>query len=249
MSKPFAKPFYNSKHWKQCRDSYIANRTNVDGGSCEGCRDAVGEELHHITELTISNISEAGITVDHNNLKWLCKDCHFKEHRRIIVEGFNKRKVHTMVNDAGYYFDDSGEMRQAKTYIVWGSPASGKTTYVRNNIMQGDLVVDLDLIKQSISMRDRSNVQSNLLPVAIGMRDYTYNMIENGSVDCKNKWVIASLPNKAERLALADRLGAELIHINSDYIECIKRVDSDEERKDKVFEKYLVDKWWEQYEA
>lgn len=249
MAKPFAKAFYNSKAWQSCRDSYISQRTVVDGGMCEDCKEEPGEELHHIKELTVANIDNSDITLNHDNLMWLCKDCHFKAHRKLIVEGFNRRKVKTILNDAGYYFDDDGNIKQLKTYIVWGSPASGKTTYVREHMQVGDLVVDLDLIKQAISMCNKSNTPDNLLPVATGVRDYIYSLIESSEVDCKNKWVIASLPSKKERLELAERLNANLIYIDAAYHECLKRVDEDTEREDKVFWKYLVDKWWEQYKA
>lgn len=233
MAKPFAQSFYNSANWKLCRESYISQRVAIDGGLCEECGESVGEELHHVQPLTVNNIHDAEITLNHDNLKWLCKDCHFKAHREIIVEGFKKRKVKKIVNDAGYYFDDNGEMRQAKTYIVWGSPASGKTTYVREHKQDGDLVVDLDLIKQAISMSNSKDTPTNLLPVAIGIKEYIYDLIEDGDIDCKNKWIVATLPNRKERLELAERLDAELIYIDSTYHDCIKRVDKDSERTDK----------------
>lgn len=34
--------------------------------------------------------------------------------------------------------------------IVCGAPASGKTTYVKNNMTIGDLVIDLDAIRCAI---------------------------------------------------------------------------------------------------
>ncbi|MEG2383507.1 MAG: HNH endonuclease [Oscillospiraceae bacterium] len=246
MSKPYAKPFYNSNNWKLCRQAYVAERVMTDGGLCEMCGEQMGEELHHKQEIRLGNIDDASITLDAANLIFLCKDCHFKVHRELIVEGFKKRRVKQIVNDAGYYFDDKGDMKQSKTYIVWGSPASGKTTYVRENKQDGDLVVDLDLIKQAISMCDNKDTPNNLLPIAIGVRDYLYEFIEDGKTDCKNRWVIASLPNRLERKALAERLNAELVYINSTYSDCLARVDADAERRDKVFQKYLVDKWWEE---
>lgn len=35
--------------------------------------------------------------------------------------------------------------------LVCGPPASGKTTFVRNHMVPGDIVVDLDAIMQAIS--------------------------------------------------------------------------------------------------
>lgn len=50
MAKEWAKPFYNSKQWKQCRKSYIAHRISIDGGMCEHCHRELGY-IDHITEL------------------------------------------------------------------------------------------------------------------------------------------------------------------------------------------------------
>lgn len=249
MAKPFAAGFYRSKAWQLCRLGYIAARQAIDGGMCEDCGERPGEELHHKQELTVSNINDGSVTLDHDNLIWLCKDCHFKAHRELIMSNFEKRKVCRVVNDAGYYFDDDGVMRQAKTYIVYGSPASGKTSYVTEHRQAGDLVVDLDLLKQAISMCPRADAPVNLLPVAIGIRDYIYELIEAGAIDCKNVWVIASLPRRKEREELRERLNAELVYVESSYHECIDRVNHDDSRKDKQFERYLVDRWWETYEA
>ena len=52
----------------------------------------------------------------------------------------------------GYKFNDEGEIIKSKITLVWGSPASGKTTYVKNNMKLGDMIIDLDYIKQSISI-------------------------------------------------------------------------------------------------
>lgn len=35
MAKEFARAFYNSKRWKDCRRAYIAKRISIDGGMCE----------------------------------------------------------------------------------------------------------------------------------------------------------------------------------------------------------------------
>ena len=248
MSKLFAKPFYASKAWQSCRDGYITQRIMIDGGMCEGCHEQPGEELHHKIFLTPANIDDGNITLNHDNLIWLCKDCHFKVHRDAIMQGFANSRTKRVLNEAGYYFDDDGELQQTRTVIVWGSPASGKTTYVRKHMECGDLVLDLDLIKQAISMQQKSDAPDNLLNVAINIRDLVYDMIANGKVDCKTKWVIASLPDKQEREALAKRLNAELVYMASTYGECIKRANEDGERSDKTRQMYLVDKWWEAVE-
>ena len=76
MAKEFAKRFYKTGPWKKCRKAYIAKRVNLDGGLCEHCRKELGYIVDHITELTPHNINDPAISLDHNNLQYLCLECH-----------------------------------------------------------------------------------------------------------------------------------------------------------------------------
>lgn len=76
MAKDWAKPFYNSKIWRETRASFISHRQAVDGGLCEDCKKQLGFIVHHKTPLTRRNITDPLIASNHNNLKYVCKDCH-----------------------------------------------------------------------------------------------------------------------------------------------------------------------------
>lgn len=78
MAKEWSKAFYNSKAWKRCRDSYIASRIAVDGGTCEECREEQGYIVHHTNILTPKNINNPDITLNHKLMKYVCKSCHDK---------------------------------------------------------------------------------------------------------------------------------------------------------------------------
>lgn len=73
MARDFAKAFYKSKEWRQCRASYIPKVF----GLCEtiGCREP-GYILHHKIPLSPDNINDPYITLNHDNLQFLCLDCH-----------------------------------------------------------------------------------------------------------------------------------------------------------------------------
>ncbi len=79
MAKEWAKSFYNSKRWKQCRDAYIAQRITKDGGICEVCGKRLGYILHHKIILTPDNIKNPDISLNHKHMRWECKDCHDNE--------------------------------------------------------------------------------------------------------------------------------------------------------------------------
>lgn len=80
MAKAFAKSFYKSKAWEDCREAYIKYK----GGLCERClADGIisaGVIVHHKKYLTPSNISNPSVATDFNNLELLCQACHNKEH-------------------------------------------------------------------------------------------------------------------------------------------------------------------------
>lgn len=104
MAKEFAKSFYNSKIWKECRESYISKVF----GQCEICGEP-GYILHHKIELTPENINDPTITLNHSNLQYLCLDCHNKIHG-----------IDTEVTREGVCFNEYGEVvvcpHSQKTY-------------------------------------------------------------------------------------------------------------------------------------
>ncbi len=100
MAKEWAKAFYNSKHWQQCRDSYISQRIMIDGGVCEICGSNQGYIVHHKTMLTKSNINNLDISLKHNNLQYVCKDCHDKFEKH----GIGNKKVKPL-----FVFDGDGQ--------------------------------------------------------------------------------------------------------------------------------------------
>ena len=246
MAKDFAKAFYKSRAWQACRNAYITQRRLIDGAMCEVCCEKIGEELHHKIFLRPTNIKNPEITLNHENLILLCKDCHFKEHKEAILKGFNKSKRKKVLKN-GIYFDENGMPKSLKVYIVYGAPGAGKTTYVQEHRAVGDLIVDLDLIKQAISMAGKTAATDNLLDVALGIRDYMYSRIESRQIDTKNVWVIAALPKSREREQLAKRLRAELIFIDTSYDNCIKRAMNDHERENKTLQKEIIDKWFDTF--
>lgn len=76
MAKEFAKAFYNSKRWKQCKQSFASERQMIDGGLCQVCHNRTGYIVHHRVALTADNISEPEVALAHENLMYVCKECH-----------------------------------------------------------------------------------------------------------------------------------------------------------------------------
>lgn len=99
MAKDFAQGFYKSKQWRDCRNAFVKSK----GGLCEDCLDkgryTAGEIVHHIVNISPKNINDPDVTLNWNNLRLVCRECHAKEHgakqRRYVIEndGTVKAKV------------------------------------------------------------------------------------------------------------------------------------------------------------
>ena len=100
MAREFAKQFYSSKAWQDCREGYAKSQRYL----CENClRRGIykpGEIVHHMIEITPDNIYKPEISMSWDNLQLLCRDCHAEQHkkrnkgRRFVVG--DDGKVHTI---------------------------------------------------------------------------------------------------------------------------------------------------------
>lgn len=99
MAQEWAESFYQSKKWKRCKQSYKDQRQLIDGGLCEECHEQLGFIVHHKILLTPANITDPEVSLNHDNLEFVCKDCH----DRFDGHGVRHRNKSVMV-----LFDDNG---------------------------------------------------------------------------------------------------------------------------------------------
>lgn len=87
MAKDYAKAFYKTKAWKNCRAAYMASV----GGLCERCyRNGLivpGDIVHHKIHLTPENIKDPTVALNWKNLECLCRLCHNDEHKGDFLDG------------------------------------------------------------------------------------------------------------------------------------------------------------------
>lgn len=78
--KEYAKMFYKSKAWKECRDAYV----HKVHGLCELClKDGLyvpGEIVHHKIHITPENIKDPNIVLSFENLQLVCRKHHAEVH-------------------------------------------------------------------------------------------------------------------------------------------------------------------------
>ncbi|MFT9269709.1 MAG: HNH endonuclease [Liquorilactobacillus nagelii] len=99
VPRSISKPFYRSKAWQRCRAGYIKSV----GGLCERClaKGIIkhGYIVHHKRYITEDNIGDPLVTLNWDNLEYLCHDCHNAEH-------FSKDEV----TRDDVMFDESGQL-------------------------------------------------------------------------------------------------------------------------------------------
>lgn len=227
--------FYKSEKWETFRKVIIAERTDSDGYvHCAICGKPILKKydliVHHKKELSPENVKDATISLNPDNV--LC--CHFKCHN----------KVHERF---GYNTTSAGRTIKKKVYIVYGSPCSGKSTWVKDNATENDLVVDIDSIWEMISTNPRYTKPAPLKSVVFETRDKLYDIIKFRSGKWHNAYIITGGALLGERERLIQRVGAdETIYIDTAYEECVKRCIS---RGDKADEwKNYVDEWFKTFQ-
>lgn len=205
--------FYHSKAWRDL--SYLLR---LNSGKCQRCgRIADMKQLHahHKVSLTPSNVNDLSISLNPDNIEILCNSCHDEEHNRF---GYAEHHI----------------------YIIYGAPCSGKTTYALERMSNNDIIVDLDMIYEMLTGQDGHEHSEGLRFIAFKIRDTLYDIIKTRYGRFDNAYIVAGLPYKGEREALARRLGAELVHIDTSEDECIKRAEGRSSHTTQIIKNYFV---------
>ena len=206
--------FYKSKQWLNFRKVIIADRTGSDGFvHCCACNKPILQKydliIHHKKELSEDNVNDAMIALNPDNVEVICFKCHNKVHERF-----------------GYHTSSPAHV-QKQVYIVYGSPCSGKSTWVNEVANEDDLIVDLDNIWQMISINNRYNKPDALKSVVFEMRDKLYDIIKYRSGKWHNAYIITGGALKGDRERLKQRIGADdFIFIDTDHDTCIQRANA-----------------------
>jgi predicted kinase len=220
------KTFLASERWIRFRLGLIAER----GPVCQKCGRVITNPLdcigHHITELTPENVNDPMISLNPQNVLIVCYDCHNEIHHRF------------------------GHTAERGIYIVYGPPLAGKTTFVRERMMRGDLVVDMDEIYAAVSLQPEFDKPNELLSNVLGVRDKLLDNIKTRYGKWNSAWIIGGYEDRFKREQLASDLNAELIFCDVSREECLRRLEINEAlryRKDEY--RGYIDKWFDRYVA
>lgn len=143
------------------------------------------------------------------------------------------------------YFQD-GDFKQTRIIIVWGPPAAGKSTYIREHATEEDVIVDLDKIKQAICVFPKSEAPDQLLQTCLLLKETLINEIKNNRVYAKTAYIAEGLPREKDRKKYLD-MGVKMVGIIPPKEECIKRAMLDDERINKNHQIQIIEKWFSIY--
>ena len=217
--------FYRSKDWINLMQIMRLERVASDGVLyCEYCHkpivakyDCIG---HHVIELDDVNVHDVNIALNPDNIMLVHHRCHNKIHNKLSYSH--------------------------NVYLVYGSPLSGKSTFVRDNMDIGDYVIDMDNIWQCISCCDRYVKPNRLKSCVFDIRNHMIDMVRMRYGKWLNAWVVGGYPLISERERLCKELNAREIFIDTPKEECIKRLHECGDRDIEEWKKF-IDDWWSMY--
>ena len=222
--------FYQSKQWIALMQQLRLQRVNTDGLLlCEHCGRPITKAYdctgHHVIELTDRNVNDVTISLNPDNIMIVHHKCHNKIHHKLSMT--DRRTV----------------------YVVYGAPCSGKTSFVRDNMEQGDLIIDIDNIWQCISGCDRYIKPARLNSNVFVLRDNLIEQVRYRSGKWLTAWIVGGYPLTAERERLCKSLGAREIFIDTTRDECLKRLHdaaANDGRDVDEWTRYISD-WFDKY--
>ena len=125
---------------------------------------------------------------------------------------------------------------------------SGKTTLVKDQARRGDLIISMDRLYEAVSMLPGYDKPDNLFNNVIGIHNQLIDNLKTRYGKWNNAWVIGGYSDRYKREKLCDDLGAQLIFCNVSKEVCLRRLEIDEDRKQRKDEwiKY-INKWFDDY--
>lgn len=218
--------FYQSKTWVKLTKIIRQERINDNGEIiCDYCKKPITKAYdcicHHKIALTDENINDVEISLNPNNISLVHHRCH-----NLIHEKF--KRPHENI------------------YLVYGAPLSGKSTFVNNNAVKGDLILDMDNIWECISGQERYIKPYQLKQYTFKIRDCILEGIRYRLGTWTNAYIIGGYPFKTERDRLIKELNAKEIFINCTKGECLQRLKADKQRNFDEWEQY-INKWFDEY--
>lgn len=125
-------------------------------------------------------------------------------------------------------------------YLIYGSPCSGKTTYVKEHLKTGDIVCDIDKLYAAMCFNEEHNEELYAKEVACMLHENLLDIIRDRKGNWKNAYVV-SLANTPERVEKAkERVNADkAIFIDTPYEVCMERA-----KERPFYFQWIIQEWF-----
>jgi hypothetical protein len=202
------------------------------GNTCQCCGKLINDPAdiigHHTIELDDNNVHDHSISLNPELIELVCNDCH----NRID----------------GHFLNNKPKPRGV--FLVYGPPLSGKSSYVVENMAEGDLVVDMDSLFEAVSYQPRYEKPSKLLVNVYDLQRILIDHIKTRHGSWRSAWIVGGYADKYKRDLVIKETNAEPILIELTREACLMRLDAirDNRSKQKAEWKTYIDKWFETYQ-
>lgn len=209
--------FYKGDDWAYCKEQVLNHRLKNGEVRCEHCGELITKSFnpnkknnagamvfHHVIPLTKLNVNDASISINPANIQIVHWQCHNIIHGR---------------------FNGQGQRADQKVYVITGSPCSGKTTFVRERMSAGDVILDIDDIWQQVSGQARYVKPNSLKPIVFSVFNTIEEQIKMRAGTWYQAFIVKSLPLKMDRERYAQQVNAdEVIIMDTSKEECLDRL-------------------------
>lgn len=232
--------FYAGDHWYKCKAQVLQERIKGGAVYCEHCGEVILKEFnprernnaramvfHHKRPLlTVADANNAAISINPNMIAILHWSCHNIVHCR---------------------FSGQNTQPEQKVYLITGAPCSGKTSFARERMQAGDLIIDIDDIWQQVSGQPRYTKPDSLKPLVFATRDEQEDKVRTRAGTWRNAFIIKGLPLSMDRKRAAERLGAEVITIDTPKEECLARLQRNPNGRNVAEYEKLINNYFSMY--
>lgn len=219
--------FYRSKDWEKLVRVLKMERLNEEGELiCQHCGKPIIKQYdaiaHHTVFLTDENVNDRSVSLNPDIIQFVHHRCHNYIHNKF---GYKRREV----------------------FLVYGSPLSGKSTWVSENAEPGDLIVDINRIWSCVSGLDLYTKPSQLNGVVFRIRDELMNCIKYRVGKWNNAYIVGGFPLISERERICKEYGAREVFIECPAETCMRRLADTEDCRDKDLWTEYIASWFERY--
>lgn len=126
-------------------------------------------------------------------------------------------------------------------FIVYGSPCSGKSTFIAEHMTGNDIVCDVDLLYLAISNHNAHDADLHTHEVALQLKERLLDIIRDREGGWSDAYVVSTANTKEKLQAFKERINAdECIFIDTPYEICMERA-----KERPFYFQFLIQEWFE----